>query len=171
MKLITRNKEKLLEIKGLLSGLPGELYTQPEPVLSDATIGQHFRHILEFYICLMKGTTKGKISYDERERNPLIETRINYASKVIDEIVKFLDTINEDKDIILKASYSSVSNDSEEIRSSLQRELAYALDHTVHHLALIKIALVEENVKVDESFGVAPSTLRYRHYVNKDQFN
>ena len=162
MKLIHDNIEKLEEIKALFSELSPDLYIQQIPVLNGATLGQHFRHILEFYICLIKGVAKGEVCYDERERNELIESKINYATKTINNVIMYLLSINSDKAIVLKSNYSTLPEDYEEIPSSLHRELAYALDHTVHHLALVKIALQVENIPVDEHFGVAPSTIRYR---------
>ena len=162
MKLINDNIEKLREIKVFLTGISQELYIRQEPVLNGSTIGQHFRHILEFYICLIKGVAKGVVCYDERERNELIETKINYAVNIIDEIARFLYSIEKNKSIVLRSNYSSFPGDYEEIPSSLHRELAYALDHTIHHLALVRIGLQVENIIVDDSFGVAPSTIRHR---------
>ncbi len=68
MTLIHHNIKKLEEIKSLFRQLSHNLYTAPKEILSGATIGQHFRHILDFYICLEKGVDIGTVSYDERER-------------------------------------------------------------------------------------------------------
>ncbi len=47
--------------------------------------------------------------------------------------------------------------------SSYQRELLYNLEHSIHHQALIKVALLEiQHDLVDENFGVAQSTIEYR---------
>ena len=164
MTLIHHNKKKLEEIKDLFQQLPQELFTAPKEILSGATIGQHFRHILEFYICLEKGVKTGAVSYDERERNVLIETDMAYAIDNIEKIIYFLASLNNDRSLIMKANYSSASGEQTIIQTSLYRELAYALDHTVHHLAIVRIALSQEKDKVemDSNLGVAPSTIRYR---------
>ncbi len=166
MKLITDNIDLLKDIKKLFGELPGMVYQKEQSILNGATPGQHFRHILEFYICLIKGVSKGEICYDERERNELIESRVNYAANIIDEIIHYLSTVEQDKNLVLRSNYSTSSEDSEMIPTSLHRELAYALDHTVHHLALVKIALSAENITVHPNFGVAPSTIRHRQLVN-----
>ena len=46
--------------------------------------------------------------------------------------------------------------------SSVMREVVYTLDHTVHHLAIIKIAIQVElnHIELDQNMGIAPSTLR-----------
>ena len=50
------------------------------------------------------------------------------------------------------------------IESSFERELVYCLEHSIHHKALIKVALREYALThlVSNSFGVAPSTLKSR---------
>jgi len=141
MVLIKHNIEKLEEIKELLSQLPEQLYTDPKDILSEVTIGQHFRHILEFYVCLEKGIEIGVVCYDARERNVLIETDINYAIETIKSLTGFLNRLGDDFKLVLKASYSNDLEEQTNMQSSLYRELAYALDHTVHHLAIVKIAL------------------------------
>jgi hypothetical protein len=167
MTLILYNINKLEDIKGLLQKLPKELYTSPKEILSKATIGQHFRHILEFYICLEKGAKTGTVCYDERERNILIETSKAYAMSCIEKLIPFLASLKVDQSLTLKANYSKNPEEHTTLNTSLFRELAYALDHTVHHLAIIKIALSGEDAKVlmDNNFGVAPSTIRYRNQV------
>ena len=164
MTLIYHNKKKLDEIKDLFQQLPQELFTAPKEILSGATVGQHFRHILEFYICLEKGAKTGTVSYDERERNVLIEKDMAYAMSSLEKIIHFLTALENDHSLVMKANYSSVSGEQTIIQTSLYRELAYALDHTVHHLAIVRIALSQEKDKVemDSNFGVAPSTIRYR---------
>jgi hypothetical protein len=46
--------------------------------------------------------------------------------------------------------------------SSARRELQFLLSHTVHHYALIAMICRQYGVGVEEDFGVAPSTLKYR---------
>lgn len=163
--LIKHNIDKLSEIKNLLLQLPIELYSSPMEIINEATIGQHFRHIFEFYICLEKGIEDHAVSYDDRERDVKIESDIKYALISIEKIIHFLEKIEKDFPLTLKANYStSLSKNQVNIPSSLYRELAYAMDHTVHHLAIIKIALSvsKQKVELNENLGVAPSTIRYR---------
>lgn len=162
MELIQHNLLKLKKIKELINYLPLDLYTQPKDLLSQSTIGQHFRYVLEFYICLENGLKKGAVCYDERERDILIETNIDYAMEQIEKLNVFLSKIEKDSSMEMKANYDTTSDEKTSIPTSLFRELAYALDHAIHHLAIIKIALTEENLEIDNNFGVAPSTIRHR---------
>ena len=122
MILIKHNIEKLNEIKQLLLEFPSELFLTPMEIISKATIGQHFRHILEFYSCMEKGLESGVVCYDERERNVLIETNIEYAIIQIEERIKFLETIETDAPLKLKANYSSFTESEVIIESSIFRE-------------------------------------------------
>ncbi len=164
MSIVIQNINKLTEIKEVLQRIPADLITQKMDVLSGATIGQHFRHIIEFYSCIENGLETGIVSYDERERNILIENCKAYSIGIIDKIILFISLIRTDCMVSLKGNYSSNQNYNFTFDSSLYRELAYAMDHTVHHLAIIKIALNQEKVSflLDINFGVAPSTVRYR---------
>jgi uncharacterized damage-inducible protein DinB len=44
--------------------------------------------------------------------------------------------------------------------STLRRELAFVVSHTVHHQALIAVLLSLVGVPVPDAFGLAPSTPR-----------
>jgi hypothetical protein len=55
-------------------------------------------------------------------------------------------------------------NDQVVISSSIERELAFNLEHLVHHMAIIRIGLNIAVPKLDipMNFGLANSTKRYR---------
>lgn len=172
MALINHNIQKLEEIIYLLEQVPDQLYTQQKEILNGATIGQHFRHIIEFYTCLEKGNEVGFVSYDKRERDMNIENNLAFTIKTIEDLISFLSNLTADKIMLLQANYETPSSKGKEgnclINTSLYRELAYALDHTVHHLAIINIALIEDREIIDlpPNFGVAPSTVRYKKQLN-----
>jgi hypothetical protein len=43
------------------------------------------------------------------------------------------------------------------------REMAYNLEHTIHHMALIRTGINDvSRISVPENFGVAISTMKYR---------
>ena len=43
------------------------------------------------------------------------------------------------------------------------REIIYNTEHTIHHLALIKVGLIELNINiVNPEFGMAYSTIKYK---------
>jgi uncharacterized damage-inducible protein DinB len=162
MSLFRYNVNKLEEVKNLLLQLPLDIYTKVTDNLSGASVGQHFRHIIEFYSCLEKGIKQGAINYDSRERNMLIETDIDFAKTQIENLCTYFQTSQADQALVMKLNCSSSKEDEVEVKTSLHREMAYVLDHTMHHLAIIKMGLLEEEIEMDENFGVAASTLRHR---------
>ncbi|MFT6716584.1 MAG: hypothetical protein ACJA0Q_001228 [Saprospiraceae bacterium] len=149
--------------KSFIANMANKDFCAETLVLSGSSIGQHLRHVLEFYLCLFSGIEKGEVCYDERKRDLLLETDKGYAVQTIDKIIHTLCTITTNAPIKLKASLSSDNNDFKLINSSIYRELVYCFDHSVHHQALIKIGLKELNCEdIDQTFGVAPSTIKYR---------
>jgi hypothetical protein len=133
-------------------------YNNPCEALSNATIGQHTRHIIELYQCLLKGYASGKINYDDRKRNILYENDTTAAIAAIKEIQEKLEQPDKQVNIFCGNNDNSVC-----IESNYYREVLYNLEHCIHHQALIKVALLTiENIDIDGSFGVAPSTLQHR---------
>ena len=133
-------------------------YTNPCAALSQATIGQHTRHIIELYQCLQTGYHAGAIYYDNRKRNPLYENDIAAAIEAIREIQQHLEQSNKELSI-----FSSTDDQVVCISSNYYREVLYNLEHCIHHQALIKVALLSiKNIQIAEGFGMAPSTLQHR---------
>jgi len=130
----------------------------PCPELSNATIGQHSRHIIELFQCLISGYGLGTVCYDNRKRNKQTEEDLSFALTQIREIYKAIDL----PDLGLNVQYH-LNNSDILIPSNYRRELMYNLEHLIHHEALIKVAITSmTEVAIPESFGVAPSTLQYR---------
>ena len=157
-------KENLMQLQKLMNSINDSDYTETIDILSGATIGQHIRHILEFYLLLVSGTFTGTISYDKRERDPRIENSPAFASGTIGRLLTGIDTLIEDDRIILEADYTVDGKDGNAIKTSVGRELAYCIEHSIHHQAIIKAGLLAKGLSVltDEHFGVAYSTIRYR---------
>lgn len=157
-------QENLNEIKKVLQQLTNEQYQFPSHTLFGATIGQHVRHILEFYQSALNGLKTNIVNYDNRKRNLLIETETDYAIKIIDEINVSLKQISFDKFLILEGDFCAEEGEQIKLQTSFYRELAYCLEHSIHHQALIKVGLLElESLSfIDDTFGLAPATIRYR---------
>jgi hypothetical protein len=67
------------------------------------------------------------------------------------------------KELVLEACYDDISNERITLATNYYREIAYNLEHTIHHMALIRTGIREvSNIRVPEDFGVAVSTLKYR---------
>jgi uncharacterized damage-inducible protein DinB len=151
-------KNNFTEIIEVLQRLDDFSYTQPFTMLSNATIGEHTRHIIEMYQSLIHSYEIGIVNYDKRARNKTIETHRTFA---IEQIEKLLATIEKpNKSLILQQGTTEITL---EIETNYERELLYNLEHSIHHQALIKVALLQlQSVEIPENFGVAQSTIVYR---------
>lgn len=156
--LIPSIKNTLNELSDLLTQLSVDDYTCPCHGLSDATIGEHTRHIIEMFQCLEKQYDKGVVNYDDRKRDYQIQTDANFAKESIISVINSLDKPN--KNIILQ---QIVDGEELNIESNYHRELLYNLEHCIHHQALIKVAVLQnDSIVIDANFGVARSTIEYR---------
>ena len=73
--------------------------------------------------------------------------------------------ISNDLDFDKSISLKWTSNEGEiRMNTNLQRELAYNLEHIVHHMALMRVGLKEllPSIIIPKNFGVADSTQRFR---------
>jgi uncharacterized damage-inducible protein DinB len=155
-------KENLQEIKEMVSAISTENYSSYLPVLS-GSIGQHVRHILEFYQCLIKSVHTGIVCYDDRERNQLLESSREFVLQTIDDIQDQILSLVKDRKLMVRSNHSPYSDADDIHQSSLFRELSYCLEHSIHHMAIIKIGInqLPGIVPISEHFGIAPATLRY----------
>ena len=151
-------RHTLEELKDLLNQLSNEDFALPILYLGNSSVGEHTRHIIEMFQCLLNSYESGLLNYDDRERNNLIQTDTNFAIQSINDIIKCIE--RENKNIVLKQlllkNYAS-------IETNYFRELLYNLEHCIHHQALIKVAVFQlDNIQLTETFGIAPSTIEYR---------
>ncbi len=154
----------------LLDKIDEASYARPLQLFNGSTIGQHFRHILDFYTCLINGINEGRIDYAKRERDVLMETQPKYAQGIFKNIILQSVPLDESLPIEIVADFSSELNEERPVvQSSVARELMYAYDHAVHHLAMIKMGLKETcpAVEVNKEIGVAPSTIKHWKQVGK----
>jgi|SRR5690606_4258886 len=153
----------LLQLKNVLEQLSNEQLSFPLDVLNGSTIGMHVRHILEFFLCLTESKTTFKVNYDLRNRDTLLEVNTEECIQTINKIMFFLNQNREDFELKLSANYSLLDEPEEvTLDSTFLRELLYNVEHTVHHLAIIKIGIkaLNNNLNIDETMGVAASTIR-----------
>ena len=150
--------DTLEQFKQVLLELPKDCYSKPCSILSNASIGQHTRHIIELYLCLIKGYELSDVSYDRRERNLKIEKDLTFAL----EQLTYIQTNLEKENKSIKICYE-LAGEENTLDSNYFREVVYNLEHTIHHQALIKVGIKHFSAQdIPETFGVAPSTIQYR---------
>ncbi|GJM62396.1 hypothetical protein [Persicobacter diffluens] len=154
----------LNQLDSVIKQMTATEYQSPIDVLGKGSIGQHVRHTLEFFTCLESGLPKGIVNYDERERKLALENDPVTALKAIQEIQKFI-LNTENQKLSLEGKYLGDEGEmSFSVESNFERELAYNIEHTVHHMAMMRVGyrLLFPNIKVPEHFGVASSTVAHQ---------
>ena len=161
MELQKAVQQVFLQLTDSLNQLRHDQYNHSCSNLSGNTIGQHVRHIIEMFQCLEDGYGKGEVDYEKRKRDKQIETDKEFATYLLKEISRQIS--RENKSLFLLTYYDELQEKPEKISTNYFREIAYNLEHTIHHMALIRVGLRElGDLKVDDSYGVASSTLKYR---------
>jgi len=136
-------------------------YVYGSKILSNATIGQHVRHIIEMFICLEEGYAGGIVNYENRKRDIIIETQKDVAIALLNKIYEGLNRKN--KPLVLQAAYKEDTEELVDFDTNYYREIVYNLEHTIHHMALIKVGIREvSDIEIPDGFGVASSTIKFR---------
>lgn len=154
--LIDDNVALLEQSLALIAALPNGVYAAVEEGRRGGT-GAHVRHLLDHYSALIEGVAGGRVDYEARAREERIERDGEYAMQRIEALIAGLRSLASYD----RAAALHVTGDGHAAHSTLGRELQFLLSHTVHHQALIALLVQQQGVRVDASFGVAPSTLRH----------
>ncbi|HYT66859.1 MAG TPA: DinB family protein [Vicinamibacterales bacterium] len=150
---------QLRSLRRQIEHLPASVYAGAT-VRSSGSVGQHVRHIADHARSLLALGTESDFSYDARLRGTRVETDPVCAA---DELVHLcvaledLDDLPFDRQVRLHI-VTEPGRASAEVMTTLGREIAFVIQHTIHHCALIAVLLDRAGVAVPERFGVAPST-------------
>ena len=153
------------QVEFVIGQMKSDEYTKPVNVFNNSTIGQHVRHTLEFFQCLMAGYENGVVSYDKRNHDKSIETNKKLALEFIKKAKDFIAKCDMRRPLKLEVNYNLDDNDNLIVDSNMAREVTYNIEHAIHHMAIIKIGIqvICPYVELPYGFGVAISTLRYHN--------
>ncbi len=158
--IFTRLSHQLNSLTGLIGKLTNEQYQQKIQHLSNASIGEHTRHIIELLQCAITGYSTGEVDYVNRQRNPELE---NNSQAALAELQRLLISVGQDDKQLSITLEPTPEAGQLPVFTTYFREIIYNTEHAVHHLALIKVALVEMKLDlVNSNFGMAESTIQYK---------
>lgn len=167
MNLKVAASDLLDQLEGIIDQISNDDFKKPLEILSDSSIGQHVRHTLEFFICLMDASNEGVINYDKRKHDKYIQEDKTLAVSVIRSIKEFIARVADNKALSLEMEYGVSDSELEVsvVPTNYERELAYNIEHAVHHMALMKVGIISglDYVELPPYFGVASSTVRYKN--------
>jgi hypothetical protein len=170
--LVVASRDVLLQALGLLFNIRDARYSRMAEAPYSASIGGHYRHILEHFQCLVHGIRSGEINYDARERNPRLETEVTYATIATCDVLRAIKNYTDESlarpcKVVNSVSYGP--GEAPVMESNIGRELAYCVGHAIHHYAIIRLIGSHLGVEVPKEFGIAPSTLKSRSSLTVDR--
>lgn len=157
-------QDVLMQGMDLLFALNERSYAQTAGSPFNASLGQHYRHVLDHFLCLIKGLPAGEINYDERAREARLENDLTYARLATSDVLQALQRIPaQEMDAGCKVLYSVAYSNSAITRldSNVARELAFCIGHAIHHYAIIRLSCESMGIALPSQFGVAPATLKH----------
>lgn len=157
--------ELLRELTGVITQLSPEQYTRRcGETFFNGTIGGHVRHCLDHIRAILDGFSIGVVDYDHRERGTHIESDPYAARDEIRRLRRLAEDLSHVETSVPVRVAIMPTRDGErvDLLSTLGRELAFVLSHTIHHNAMIKGMAVTLGLSLPQTFGYAPSTLAHR---------
>jgi uncharacterized damage-inducible protein DinB len=138
-----------------------ELYNIP-PANVMSGVGKHIRHILDHFLAFQQGLVQGCIDYNVRHREGRLEEDPTLALDLLRDISQWLKTKDiPDKAIDVESEISVSQHINIRFSSSVNRELCYLVNHTIHHVAYAKLLMSLLDIELDDEIGIAPSTATY----------
>src|SRR5688572_13618832 len=90
------------QLNDVIGNLSTEAYNSPCDSLFGSSIGKHVRHIIELFICLEEGYSRGLINYEKRRRDLSLENDKELAIAYLHSIAA---TINRpDKPLLIETA-------------------------------------------------------------------
>ncbi len=129
----------------------------------EGSAGGHVRHCLDHVTALLGGVSTGCIDYETRERGTDVETQRAAAVATLERLADRVSRL--DADDMAQAVRVIVRFGADDatvaVGSTLGRELAFVLSHTIHHNALISAIANSLGIPLPEFFGYAPSSVAF----------
>ncbi len=161
--LLASHHHVIGQLEGMLDAFSDSQYSVP-PSDDISSIGMHVRHVIEFYQEVMRVRDNGEetsLCYDNRQRNLLLENSVDAARAALRHVRESMVTVAADTPLTLHVTLSAEQS-MMAVQTTLMRELAYVLDHTIHHMAMMKMIASLCGIALGEGFGVAYATQAHR---------
>ena len=147
-----------------LEDMPDEIYAEAEPPVFPSSIGTHLRHVLDHFDSLIAGLKSDFVDYHSRQRDPGTEKNPQRARTRVESLREnLLSSLSQSEqissDLLLRVSSEDANHS---IPTTATRELYFNVSHTIHHFGMIAMIARQKGWPVDDTFGIAPSTLVHR---------
>ena len=153
----------LEDLASVVAGLSRRAYRARVFPNASGSIGEHVRHCLDHVAALVSADPSACLSYDHRERgtgveiDPVQALRCIQLLRITVAVGRWSTRLDEPICVISTVAHGGVLLSG---MSTLGRELAFVLNHTIHHQAMIGLLATLLAGDVPDGFGFAPSTPR-----------
>jgi uncharacterized damage-inducible protein DinB len=151
------------QLADVIGSLSDAQYRQKPVGLVPSSVGGHVRHCLDHVQGVLTAASTGQLNYDLRERGTAVETDREAAILAIHRQEGRLAKLAlQPANLPLRlTAVVSPALPPVTVATTLGRELAFVLSHTVHHSALVAVMVKILGRSVPEHFGYAPATIAH----------
>ena len=162
---VTPLRQVLHQLVELLDPLEPSAYTVKPVTTYGGSVGGHVRRCLDHVNALLLGLDGQLIDYEARQRGTDVENDRDAALAEVERLDAALAALGPE--VLEQAVTVSVCMSPErpalDAASTVAREVAFVLNHTIHHHAMIGGMVKALGGAVPAEFGMAPGTLRHQH--------
>lgn len=156
----------LHQIETALENMSSSAYALRAPgPFCEGSVGEHVRHVLDHVYACETGFTTGRFDYESRRRgSPVERDRLAGVAALRDArelFVRNTSALDPDHHVDTVTLLSPDAN-LVVLRSTIGRELAFALSHTIHHAAMIIAMARFLGQDIAYGAGQAPGTTKHR---------
>jgi uncharacterized damage-inducible protein DinB len=154
----------LRQLADLIRDLTDDQYARKPGGALPSSIGGHVRHNLDHVAALLAAVPGGALDYDRRARGTPIEIDRRAGLAEARRLEHALDAVlwSDVPESIRLTLLSAPDRAPVVVGTTLERELAFVLSHTIHHNALIAVLAAAVGAGTPAGFGYAPSTIAHR---------
>lgn len=154
-------RNQLNAARVVLTKIPDDILVKPVPLKGFGTIGEQFRHIINYCQVLLRDYEKGTINFNDRDRDALLESdRVEINRALVDLTARVGVFLNQDPSLGLRSIFIPVAEKPPvEDGKDLGDAIDYVTDHSYHHIAAIKLIAYIQGIEMDDESGIAPATI------------
>lgn len=160
--LLNSTRIALKQITTILTLLASQSQEKQEQLFIEQRIGAHIRHVHDHFKSLFIGLKTGVVDYNLRNRDGMEEVNLSISlsenKHILNQLSK-LSVASSKIEIISEINCDSTEN--LQMTSSVERELLYLINHTIHHAAIIKHLMDKAGISCPPEIGLAPGTATY----------
>lgn len=153
-------KQQIRDASCVLAEIPQDILVAKTSIEGYGTIGEQFRHFINYIEVLLRDYNTGSIDFTNRDRDPLLEKDKSFLNKRMSFLLDQVDALSSQNENSLVTSVFTPVAGQESVldKASLGFLINYVSDHTYHHISMIKVLAKLHGVDVHFAAGVAPST-------------